>query len=144
MRLGVRTPRPTVPSPDLCLARTLETSVQARPAHLVRCLVRYRQAVVHEPASSIGSVNGSRILLVEDDEDIGSELIQALTSHGYRARLAIGGTEALSAATAEPPDLGLLDLGLPDIDGVVRCRRPPAAVPAGTLGRPTARTSAVA
>ena len=125
----MRTPTPTVPSPDLCLARTLETSVQARPARLARCLVRYRQAVVHEPASNIWSVNGSRILLVEDDEDIGSELIQALTGHGYRARLACGGTEALSAAAAEPPDLVLLDLGLPDIDGVVlsagcgrRCR----------------------
>ena len=45
-------------------------------------------------------MNGSLILLVEDDEDIGSELIQALTSHGYRARLACDGTEALSAATA--------------------------------------------
>ena len=40
--------------------------------------MRYRQAVAHEPASSIWSVNGSHILLVEDDEDIGSELIQAL------------------------------------------------------------------
>jgi DNA-binding response OmpR family regulator len=77
--------------------------------------VRYGQAVAHEPASSIWSVNGSRILLVEDDEDIGSELIQALISHGYRARLACGGTEALSAAAAEAPDLVLLDLGLPDI-----------------------------
>ena len=41
-----------------------------------------------DAASSIGSVNGSSILLVEDDEDIGSELVQALTSHGHRARLA--------------------------------------------------------
>ena len=86
-------------------------------------------------------MNGSRILLVEDDEDIGSELIQALTSHGYRARLACGGTEALSAAAAEPPDLVLLDLGLPDIDGVVLCRRLRAAVPDGVIVVLTARTS---
>ena len=56
--------------------------------------------MAHKTASSIWSVNGSLILLVEDDEDIGSELIQALTSHGYRARLAGGGAEALSAAVA--------------------------------------------
>jgi DNA-binding response OmpR family regulator len=86
-------------------------------------------------------VNGSRILLVEDDEDIGSELIQALTSHGYRARLASRGTEALSAAAAEPPDLVLLDLGLPDIDGVVLCRRLRAAAPDGIIVVLTARTS---
>jgi DNA-binding response OmpR family regulator len=86
-------------------------------------------------------VNGSRILLVEDDEDIGGELIQALTSHGYHARLASGGTEALSAAAAEPPDLVLLDLGLPDIDGVVLCRRLRAAVPDGIIVVLTARTS---
>jgi DNA-binding response OmpR family regulator len=63
-------------------------------------------------------VNGSRILLVEDDEDIGTELAQALSSHGHSARLARSGGEALSVATAEQPDLVLLDLGLPDIDGV--------------------------
>jgi len=85
-------------------------------------------------------VNGSDILLVEDDKDIGGELLQALTSHGHRARLARGGAEALSAAAAEPPDLVLLDLGLPDIDGVVLCRRLRATVPDGIIVVLTART----
>jgi DNA-binding response OmpR family regulator len=92
-------------------------------------------------ASSIGPVNGSDILLVEDDEDIGDELVEALTSHGHRARLAPGGAQALSAAVAAPPDLVLLDLGLPDIDGVVLCRRLRAAVPDGIIVVLTARTS---
>ena len=39
-------------------------------------------------APTIWFVNGSRILLVEDDEDIGTELVQALTSYGHYARLA--------------------------------------------------------
>jgi len=85
-------------------------------------------------------VNGSRILLVEDDEDIGAELVQALTSHGHRARLARSGGEALSAVTAESPDLVLLDLGLPDIDGVALCRRLRAAAPDGVIVVLTART----
>jgi DNA-binding response OmpR family regulator len=89
---------------------------------------------------SIWQVNGSRILLVEDDEDIGTELVQALTGHGHSAHLARCGSEALSAAASEPPDLVLLDLGLPDIDGVVLCRRLRAAAPDGIIVVLTART----
>jgi DNA-binding response OmpR family regulator len=85
-------------------------------------------------------VTGSRILIVEDDEAIGAELVQALTSHGHDARLASNGAEALSAATGEQPELTLLDLSLPDIDGVVLCRRLRAAVPDGVIVVLTART----
>jgi DNA-binding response OmpR family regulator len=91
-------------------------------------------------ASTIWFVTGSRILIVEDDDAIGGELVQALASHGHDARLASSGAEALSAATAEQPDLTLLDLGLPDIDGVVLCRRLRAAVPDGVIVVLTART----
>jgi DNA-binding response OmpR family regulator len=94
-------------------------------------------------AGTLGSiwwVNGSRILLVEDDEDIGTELVQALTGHGHSAHLARRGGEALSAAASEPPDLVLLDLGLPDIDGVVLCRRLRAAAPDAIIVVLTART----
>jgi DNA-binding response OmpR family regulator len=82
-------------------------------------------------------VNGSRILLVEDDEGIGTELVQALTSYGYCARLARSGSEALSA---ERPDLVLLDLGLPDIDGVALCRRLRIVAPDAIIVVLTART----
>jgi DNA-binding response OmpR family regulator len=85
-------------------------------------------------------VSSSRILLVEDDEDIGTELVQALTVHGHSARLARRGQEALSAVAAELPDLVLLDLGLPDIDGVALCRRLRAAAPDAIIVVLTART----
>jgi DNA-binding response OmpR family regulator len=85
-------------------------------------------------------VNGSRILLVEDDNDIGTELIQALTRHGHQARLARRGGEAVAAVAAQPPDLILLDLGLPDVDGVVLCRRLRAAAPDSIIVVLTART----
>lgn len=84
-------------------------------------------------------VNGSRILLVEDDEDIGAELLQALTSQGHQARLARCAGEALSAVAAQAPDLILLDLGLPDMDGVVLCRRLRAAAHEGIIVVLTAR-----
>ena len=85
-------------------------------------------------------MNGSRILLVEDDEDIGAELTQALAGSGHLPSLARTGAEALTAATLTPPDLVLLDLGLPDIDGVELCRRLRAAAPDGVIVVLTART----
>jgi DNA-binding response OmpR family regulator len=87
-----------------------------------------------------GGVNGSRILLVEDDEDIGAALTQALTSNGHLLSLARTGADALRAATLTPPDLVLLDLGLPDIDGVELCRRLRATAPDGVIVVLTART----
>jgi DNA-binding response OmpR family regulator len=65
---------------------------------------------------------GERILLVEDDERIGSTLLRALESTGYAARWERTGTEGIAAADEHRPDLVLLDLGLPDIDGLDVCR----------------------
>jgi DNA-binding response OmpR family regulator len=70
------------------------------------------------------------VLLVEDDETIGRSLAQALGSQGYDVTLAIDGASARSAFTRGVPDLVLLDLGLPDVDGVELCREFGSAVPA--------------
>ncbi|MCB9896703.1 MAG: response regulator [Planctomycetes bacterium] len=58
-----------------------------------------------------------RILLVEDDVAIVRYLRTVLGHAGYELELAEDGASALSAAAARPPDLVLLDLGLPDMDG---------------------------
>ena len=58
-----------------------------------------------------------RVLVVEDDDVLGEELVDALTVQGYAAHWVRSGAEAI-AAGALRPDLVLLDLGLPDIDGV--------------------------
>ncbi|MEO8266075.1 MAG: response regulator transcription factor [Ilumatobacteraceae bacterium] len=64
-----------------------------------------------------------RILIVEDDERIGSTLLRALEGNGYDAQwVQLGGT-AVEAAAIVRPDLVLLDLGLPDIDGLEVCRQ---------------------
>jgi len=62
-------------------------------------------------------VPGERILIVEDDERIGSSLLRALESSVYDARWEQTGRGALTAVAATRPDLVLLDLGLPDMDG---------------------------
>lgn len=75
----------------------------------------------------------AELLIVEDDADIASELAQALTGHGYRVARAGTASEAVSAALSSPPDLLLLDLGLPDADGVALCRRLRAFLPVETV-----------
>jgi two-component system, OmpR family, KDP operon response regulator KdpE len=57
------------------------------------------------------------VLLVEDELPIRKFLGASLASAGYRLADAATGHEAIKAATATPPDLVILDLGLPDMDG---------------------------
>ncbi len=57
------------------------------------------------------------ILIVDDDPAIRRLLRTSLGAEGYRTMEAAAGREALAAAGATPPDLVLLDLGLPDMDG---------------------------
>jgi len=64
-----------------------------------------------------------RLLVVEDDETIGSLLQAGLESHGHAVTWAHGGRSALREATLAEFDLVLLDLGLPDLDGVEVCRQ---------------------
>ncbi|NOT45868.1 MAG: response regulator transcription factor [Acidobacteria bacterium] len=64
-----------------------------------------------------------RILLVDDDMPIQRALAPLLRSRGYDVEVAGSGAEALRALDARAPDLVVLDLGLPDIEGVEVCRR---------------------
>jgi DNA-binding response OmpR family regulator len=66
---------------------------------------------------------GARVLVVEDDEAIRTELTEALIGQGYEAASAADGRQALDLADRLAPELILLDLGLPDVDGVTLCRR---------------------
>jgi len=59
-----------------------------------------------------------RVLIVEDDEEIALALQRSLRMEGYDVRLAGDGVDALDQAHAFLPDLVLLDLGLPKLDGI--------------------------
>ncbi len=57
------------------------------------------------------------VLLIEDDENVSAALTRALTKAGHQVRAEETAMNALRAATCEPPDVVILDLGLPDLDG---------------------------
>jgi two-component system response regulator MprA len=65
----------------------------------------------------------ARILVVEDEDRIRQFLQRGLTFEGYRVDAAADGQEALDTARENPPDLVLLDIMLPGIDGIEVCRR---------------------
>jgi DNA-binding response OmpR family regulator len=71
----------------------------------------------------LAAVTGERLLLVEDDDRIGTSLTRALTGAGYVTDWATTGAAALATARADLSRLVLLDLGLPDLDGLEVCRR---------------------
>ena len=65
----------------------------------------------------------SRILLVDDEPAILAAMTPLLESRGYEISTATTGRAALGALERDPVDLIVLDLGLPDVDGVEVCRR---------------------
>jgi two-component system KDP operon response regulator KdpE len=60
----------------------------------------------------------TRVLVVDDDRQLLRALQITLTARGYAVVPAATGADALAAASAQPPDVVILDLGLPDLDGV--------------------------
>jgi DNA-binding response OmpR family regulator len=66
---------------------------------------------------------GQTVLVVEDETSIASFVALYLKNAGYRIQTAGTGREALERAAAEKPSLIVLDLMLPDIDGLEVCRR---------------------
>ncbi|MBI4495236.1 MAG: response regulator [Chloroflexi bacterium] len=58
-----------------------------------------------------------RALIVEDDEAVAGVMADALASGGFQVVVASNGAEAVRLAQAAPPDVVLLDLGLPELSG---------------------------
>ncbi len=72
---------------------------------------------VHEVSLSL------RILIVEDHDDLADALRVNLRSEGYEASVASDGRQALAMVRADPPDIVVLDLGIPGLDGLALLSR---------------------
>jgi CheY-like chemotaxis protein len=71
-----------------------------------------------EPQSS-----GRKILVVDDNEDIADALSRLLSLLGYEVLTAYDGVRAIEVAKKELPDIVLLDIGMPEIDGYEVARK---------------------
>jgi two-component system KDP operon response regulator KdpE len=65
----------------------------------------------------------SQILVVDDDRDLLNACTVGLEALGHEVQTAVNGNEGLAAVAVSPPDVMVLDLGLPDLDGVEVCKR---------------------
>ena len=81
--------------------------------------------VKHAASRSRGSADQSpaRILVVDDEEDLLELVRYNLSKEGYQVECVASGELALKAARRQPPDLIVLDLMLPAVDGLEVCRR---------------------
>ncbi|HEY3832266.1 MAG TPA: response regulator transcription factor [Acidimicrobiia bacterium] len=84
-----------------------------------------------------------RVLIVEDDEGIGANLQRALANDEIEVQWVRTAAEALAESVNEPPDLMLLDLGLPDADGLDVCQAVLARQPALPIIILTARDAEI-
>ncbi|WP_394437158.1 response regulator [Streptomyces sp. SGAir0957] len=77
----------------------------------------------YEPAKSATDGPGPRVLVVDDDPTVAEVVVGYLDRAGYAVDHAGDGPAALARAAAGPPDLVVLDLMLPGMDGLEVCRR---------------------
>ena len=75
----------------------------------------------------------ARVLVVEDDATVTDVVTRYLEREGYAVEAVDDGRLALDRALAEPPDLVLLDVMLPGLDGLEVCRRLRAMVPTSVI-----------
>ena len=71
----------------------------------------------------MATISTSRVLVVDDDQTVSEVVRRYLEREGYQVETAADGSTALSKALAHPPDLMVLDLMLPGLDGIEVCRR---------------------
>ena len=105
---------------DLFLPYPQLAAVLRPPFHVPAiCEMTHR----HVPASGGSGFEGKRVLVVEDEGELAQSLMYALGSAGYLCDTATSGPEAINKAGWLLPDVVLLDLNLPGLDGTDVCLR---------------------
>jgi PAS domain S-box-containing protein len=83
----------------------------------------HSEANASAPSVKTGASDGRRILIVDDNEDVGEMFAEALGKMGHTVDIAHDGPQALSKLAQAVPDIALLDIGLPVMDGYELARR---------------------
>jgi CheY-like chemotaxis protein/two-component sensor histidine kinase len=93
------------------------------------------QAGVNSPARETDEEGANRlsVLVVDDNRDAADSLTEVLGVHGHDARAAYGGQEAIDIGTAKTFDVALVDIGMPNVDGLEVARQ----ITRSRLGRHT-------
>ncbi len=95
--------------------------------------VHAREVDASAAAPASRTRRGSRVLVVDDNEDATELLAETLGGAGYETMVAYDGPEALQRAASCPPDVVLIDIGLPGMDGYELAERLREARPPGNL-----------
>ena len=84
-----------------------------------------RERATSEGFRCIGSqaVMNEHVLVVDDNPDTADGLARLINSFGYKARAVYGGQQAIEESAAFEPDMALIDIGMPDLDGYETVRR---------------------
>src|SRR5687768_18411307 len=82
-----------------------------------------RHGAVTYPNAVHDVISSLRILIVEDHDDLADALRANLRSEGYQASVASDGRQALAMVRADPPDILVLDIGIPGLDGLALLSR---------------------
>jgi len=72
---------------------------------------------------NVENPSSGKLLVVDDEENLRSMLAAALRHHGFTVALAVDGRDALKVLAASSPDLVVLDVMMPELDGFEVCRR---------------------
>ena len=104
---------------------TTRPEVATRPATTPHAAAMPPARGTADPRSAADPVSavGRRVLIVDDNNDVAVSLATALRTKGHEVHVARDGVEALEAAARIRPDLVLLDIGLPRLNGYDTCRR---------------------
>jgi PAS domain S-box-containing protein len=74
-----------------------------------------------------------RVLIVDDSRDNADALLMLVSAMGHTCQAVYGGSEALTRVASDPPEVLILDLGMPDLDGFEVCRRLRSSPAGGSL-----------
>jgi signal transduction histidine kinase/ActR/RegA family two-component response regulator len=114
---------------------------EGRGSTFVVRLPAARAAEVERPRPAApASAGGLRILVVDDNEDVADTMAEMLRFFGHDPEIAYDPHEGLRACLARPPDVALLDIGLPGMDGYELARAIRSRLPSGARTRLVAVT----